>query len=353
MKKIISFILLMVMPVLLLANDMHLSETFMGYAGNVPVKLKLLISGDKVQGQYAYVRNFHNTYLPQKNFIMGTKKADTISLNTDKGAMKDVSFTGKLQKTTSNGLEQYELVGSWNDPIKLIKNKVVLKPADLTTETAGRIINEYHYSESQQYHYSLNLSYPQFKGKNLNQAQKKINKTIQNYVTQVQKTFEKNAKQSNNPKVLEGMKRTVQSNTFQLSNSITAYKNNILSIRFQMFEMMLGAAHPNTTFKSMNFDLKTGDMLKLADMYKSNDNYLQTLSEAVRPKLVKFLYPDLRKVNVKNSDVEWIYDGTKPVEKNFSIWNIYENNLLLTFPAYQVAAYVYGARTVTLPLSQN
>ena len=54
----------------------------------------------------------------------------------------------------------------------------------------------------------------------------------------------------------------------------------------------------------------------------------------------------------RTTDIEWIYEGTKPNADNFRVWNVYEDNLMITLPAYQVAAYVYGVQTIMIPFSK-
>ena len=48
---------------------------------------------------------------------------------------------------------------------------------------------------------------------------------------------------------------------------------------------------------------------------------------------------------------EMIETGASPDVKNFSVWNLSEDMLNITFNAYQVAPYVFGIQSVSIPLS--
>jgi len=57
-------------------------------------------------------------------------------------------------------------------------------------------------------------------------------------------------------------------------------------------------------------------------------------------------------ITAKNiSDAKWIQEGTKAVAENYHTWFFTPQGLAIIFDSYQVAAYVYGAQTVSIPLS--
>lgn len=122
-----------------------------------------------------------------------------------------------------------------------------------------------------------------------------------------------------------------------------------ISYIFTLFEDTFGA-HPNTYYRSFTFDSKTGEGLTLDSIFTPGTNYLSILSKISREKLPAQL-AKASDSSVATIDVGYINRGTTPDADNFQTWYIQGSNLVLKFPPYQVAAYVFGAPEVSIPLS--
>jgi hypothetical protein len=98
----------------------------------------------------------------------------------------------------------------------------------------------------------------------------------------------------------------------------------------------------------VNFDLKNGKQLKLADLFLPGSKYLQTLATTCIQALTKQAQeegPD------GMLDEAWIQRGAAPELTNYDNWTISRKGLGITFDPYQVAAYAAGPQHVTAPYS--
>jgi len=329
----------------------NFSKTFVGYVNNVPLKLQLTNNNDQLNGSFAYKNNFENSYIPDYKYIFGKAENDVITLNTNAGEKTNVSFEGKLLVSPAkNGMTHYELKGIWQDKMHLINQAVELKQLDLNSDINNPIVTQLQTSKSDKNFYNTSVSYPLFTGKNLTPEELHINAAITSFISKRVIAFEKSTIESNEQNNYKGLDS--DANAFEINSMVTNSHPGLLSIRFMIFESNYRAAHPHTDYASLNFNTKSGEVISLADLFKPGSDYLKVISNMIRLELVKKLYPNVKVINLKDPDIEWIYEGTKPNADNFRVWNVYEDNLMITLPAYQVAAYVYGVQTIMIPFSK-
>ncbi|MDT4895278.1 MAG: hypothetical protein QOH25_355 [Acidobacteriota bacterium] len=84
--------------------------------------------------------------------------------------------------------------------------------------------------------------------------------------------------------------------------------NDLVSISFIINTYFEGAVHGNYSDISFNYDLKTGALLKLADLFKPNSNYLKPISD--------YAIKSLKKES-PDADSDWIQSGAGAEEKNY------------------------------------
>lgn len=122
--------------------------------------------------------------------------------------------------------------------------------------------------------------------------------------------------------------------------SIPYEQNGALSVRFNISVYHRGAAHPLNTVSVLNF-IK-GQQVKLGDLFLPGADYLKSISQLCS-----------KEITAKDiSDAKWIKDGTAPVTDNYNVWSFTPEGIDIIFDSYQVAAYVYGEQTVSIPLSK-
>lgn len=130
---------------------------------------------------------------------------------------------------------------------------------------------------------------------------------------------------------------------FEADYVVVNASNNIVSIDFAIDTYSEGAAHPNHNSLVLNYDLDTGKMLELANLFKPNSKFLEVISSHS----IKSLAQQLG----KERDHHWIVSGAGPTEENYKNWNISRKGLKVTFDAYQVASYAEGPHDVIIPYS--
>jgi hypothetical protein len=176
--------------------------------------------------------------------------------------------------------------------------------------------------------YIIDIKYPQ------GFAQNKVNSVIKEYIAQTQKSFLNELSEDEDTPADAPGKTGLNVTYSLLYNAKTA-----LSVRFDVSIFHKGAAHPINTVVVHNF-LK-GEPIKLADLFVPGADYLKLIARYCKKSITA----------KKISDPKWIQEGTTPTLENYSVWYFTDKGIGILFNTYQVAAYVYGAQTVTIPFT--
>ena len=107
-----------------------------------------------------------------------------------------------------------------------------------------------------------------------------------------------------------------------------------------------GAAHGNSLTQVLNYDLKSGKKLALADLFKDKSKYLSVIASYCQKEL-----KDRAKKPEAMILMELIDSGAGPRADNYRAWNITKKGLWITFDPYQVAAYAAGPQYILVPYS--
>jgi len=116
-----------------------------------------------------------------------------------------------------------------------------------------------------------------------------------------------------------------------------------ISLRIESLEYT-GGAHPLTTSYVFNYDIEKGKIINLSDIFNKDKNYLEIISQKSIEYLLKINETD------KFSDEEWIREGAKASEQNYSLFNFNKDAIVFNFDQYQVAPYASGRQQVIIPL---
>jgi hypothetical protein len=191
--------------------------------------------------------------------------------------------------------------------------------------------------------YQIDVNYPQIKGKDLSVASKHFNQEVEKMVNDEVTHFKKLV--ALDAPHMKTLPENIRKNSLKIDYDIDVIKpktGTIVSVRLSSEGMQAGRAHPYHSNRAVNFDLATGKMLSLNDLFKKNSKFLQLIAEYSN----KSLNQKLKKDN-------WmVAQGTKADVKNFKNWNLQADSLLITFDEYQVAPYVYGKQEVEVPYSE-
>jgi hypothetical protein len=122
-------------------------------------------------------------------------------------------------------------------------------------------------------------------------------------------------------------------------------QDDLISLLFSVSSYYQGAAHPNSYSEVVNYDLKNGKVLKLADLFQPGAKYLQAISS--------YCIEDLKKQSKGDGmlDESSIKSGAAPSPKNYQDWTITKKGLGINFDAYQVGPYAAGPQFVNVPYS--
>ncbi len=106
-----------------------------------------------------------------------------------------------------------------------------------------------------------------------------------------------------------------------------------------------GAAHPNSSTTVLNYDVKNGKKLALADLFNAKANYLSAISSYC----IKELKDRSKKDKDSMIDDEMMKSGAAARADNYRAWAITKKGLWITFDPYQVAAFAAGPQHVLVP----
>ena len=114
---------------------------------------------------------------------------------------------------------------------------------------------------------------------------------------------------------------------------IRTNEKGILSISIEMY-WFAGGAHGMTVLKSVTFDVNTGRIYRLEDLFKENVDYVKPLSDIIK-----------RQIQERNIPLIVGFTAIKP-DQDFYIQN---RTLMIYFQLYELAPYVYGFVTFPIP----
>lgn len=154
--------------------------------------------------------------------------------------------------------------------------------------------------------YLLDIKYPQgFQSNGVNQA-------VKEFITNQQKSFMNElSEDADTPADAPGK------TGLNITYSIPYQSTNALSVRFNISIYHRGAAHPSNAVKVLNF-IKN-QPVQLSDLFVPGSDYLQPIADLAKKEITA----------KKISDENWIKEGTKPIQENYSIWHFTKKGLLL------------------------
>lgn len=117
---------------------------------------------------------------------------------------------------------------------------------------------------------------------------------------------------------------------------------DLWSLKFDFSGYADGAAHPYHYSLTLNYDLEQGKKLSIEELFPTESDFLGALS--------RYCIAELSKRDI--GFYGGFQQGAEPTPENYRNWNITSSGIMITFDEYQVAPYVAGPQTVTMPYSQ-
>jgi hypothetical protein len=182
--------------------------------------------------------------------------------------------------------------------------------------------------------YTIKARYPQAAGAIRDPRLAKMNLALKNLAASEVAEFRKYFK--------EPTERLGPTGSYYDSNYfVSLATNDLVSIIFGVSTYGEGAAHPNHNTHVFNYDLRSGKILKLADLFKPNSNYLGVISNYAMQALKEKLGDE--------TDADWIESGAGAKLENYQSWTMTRTGLEITFDPYQIASYAAGTHEVVIP----
>jgi hypothetical protein len=140
-----------------------------------------------------------------------------------------------------------------------------------------------------------------------------------------------------------------------ISHSIGIFSPKLLSIKFDIGSYGAGAAHPNHSTRTLNFQLSPALEMTQSDIFRPRSNYLEILSayciaDLSRQQPARWSDSTSRAEWLRNHTDEWIANGASPKQRNFDRLLLRRNGIVVHFDPYQVGSYSEGAYEVVVPL---
>jgi hypothetical protein len=129
--------------------------------------------------------------------------------------------------------------------------------------------------------------------------------------------------------------------SFDQQYKLLSPSGNLISLKFQIYIYIYQTAHPNTHSRTVNYDLEAGADLRLDQLFLPGSDYLQRISNYC-----------IAQLKTRNISFDPTSSGAQPLPANYGNWNITADGLLITFDAYQVAAYAAGPQEVVVPYAE-
>ncbi len=315
------------------------TKHFKGSIGSsLDLQMKLVRTGDQLAGSYFYQK------VGARIDLRGNVDKDgNLTLEEfDKGGKQTGLFKGLWSVDPSDGLAT--LAGNWSKPPtekdsdKKTAFSVHEEPIAFTGDTD--LVMKQIKESNKKLNYEIDAHYPQLTGGS-NPNFEKFNQVVRASVTKRVAGFRKDLepKEGEEPPPENSM-----GSDLGVSYQVMLAQDDLISVEFDIENYYQGAAHPNTFTEVVNYDLKNGKQLKLADLFKPGAKFLQALAN--------YCIADLKK-QAKDKGLldEEIKNGAAPNAKNYQSWTITRKGLGINFDAYQVGPYAAGPQYVLVPYS--
>jgi len=309
-------------------------------AGTLAIEMTLTRDGDRLTGSYLYPKVGKNI-----NLAGTVDKDGNVQLKETDESGKDTGvFKGKWKPATDSpdpGLNEIE--GKWSKPDGSKETEFSLMQQPIEFSAPVLVTSKVIHEANKQKHYTVDAKYPQIDGDprfdNFNkEARAMITKDVAAF-----KAGETGAEADTGTTLADEARES----TLDVGYEIRCATDQMISVEFIEVTYEAGAAHDNILTTVLNYDVKNGKKLALADLFNTKSNYLSVISA--------YCVKDLRDRAKKDKDSmlmeDMLKDGASPRADNYRACAITKKGLWITFDPYQVAAFAAGPQHVLVPYS--
>jgi hypothetical protein len=321
------------------------TKFFKGYIGStLGLQMKLARDGENLNGSYLYQK------VGKKIDVRGTidKNGNVTLEEFDPNGKQTGVFKG-VWKQDENGA--IEIAGNWTKPNGDKKAAFSLHEEPIEFSHGEEIVARQIREKNKKLKYEVDVEYPQVTG-SVNPNFEKFNQTVRSLMNRKVAEFKKEMTPESNGEAAPDSANETPSESLgsdiTIGYTVVLARDDLISIEFTVSSYSAGAAHPNSYTEVVNFDLKNGKLLKLADLFVPGSKYLQAISTYCIQALKKQAKAEGADAML---DEDWIQKGAAPELTNYDNWTITKKGLGITFDPYQVGPYAAGPQHVLVPYS--
>jgi hypothetical protein len=187
-------------------------------------------------------------------------------------------------------------------------------------------------------------------------ADSETNACINVFVTRLLQGFrvESRSRKSAVDEIKSDMGFGMGTNSLVLSPFVSLFTPDVLSLEFNISYYYAGAAHPNTSTKTLNFGLKPSFQMELYDMVQPYAGGLEVISnycikDLHKQQAQRWADPIAREAELKGQFDDWILKGAGARRENYERISIRKNGFAIHFDPYCVGSYAEGKYEVFVP----
>ncbi len=312
-------------------------------AGKLRIEMALVREGERLNGNYFYPKVGKNINLN------GTiDKGGHVELKeTDENAKDTGVFKGQWKPATdSPDPNLNEIEGKWSKPDSSKETPFLIFQQPIEFTGPVRVNPKVMREANKEKHYTVEAEYPQIEG---DARFDKFNREARAMITKNVAAFRAGQTPDTNEPSETGnvLSDEARQSTLDIGYEIRFATDDLISLEFSEGSYEAGAAHPNSTTTVLNYDVKNGKRLTLADLFTPNSKYLSVISAYC----IKELRDRSKKDKDSMLDEEMLKSGASPKADNYQASAITKKGLWITFDPYQVAPYAAGPQYVLVPYS--
>jgi hypothetical protein len=313
---------------------------FRGTINNtLSIEMVLVRDGDRLTGTYFYPKVGKDIALAGTVDTSGNVQLS----ESDETGKQTGLFKGKWQGAKdSPDPSLIEIEGKWSKPdgSKSTDFSVQQQPLDFSAPV--RVVPKVVKENNKEKFFTVEAEYPQIEGDARfdgfnREARALIMKDVAAFKTS------ETSDEGNDTGELPDETKT---STFDVGYEFRYATDDLISLEYGEGSYSRGAAHGNSLTAVLNYDVKNGKKLALADLFNPKSNYLKLISDYC----LKELKDRARKEDSMIFE-DQLETGAGPHADNYRAVAITKKGLWVTFDPYQVAAYAAGPQYVLVPYS--
>jgi hypothetical protein len=307
-------------------------------AGDLSIEMTLTRDGDRLTGSYFYPKVGKNI-----NLTGTIDKEGNVELRESDEAGKDTGvFKGKWKAATDSPDASLNAIeGKWSKPDGSKETEFLVDQQPIEFSAAVRVTPKVIKEANKQKRYTVDAEYPQIEG---DQRFDGFNREARNLVTKDVAAFKAG---ETSGEADSGTPDETQESSLGVGYEIRLATDDLISIEFTESNYEAGAAHGNSATTVLNYDVKNGKKLALAELFNPKANYLSVISTYC----IKDLRARAQKDKDSMIDEDMMKTGAAPRADNYQACAMTKKGLWVTFDPYQVAAYAAGPQYVLVPYS--